>query len=582
MGRDPSMFPTRAQTSEDAALSGSSVSRRKFLTGAGALGGLSALAVLGGRGALDPFGSAAAAPSEAVLDAALTSQLDVGWASDLTGMDPILGATSNGRELTMNTYDQLVVYQMANSGNGTLLYKGLELAPALATSWSVKGATVTFTLRQGVKFYPSGNPFTSADVKYTFDRALLAKNLNGAFDLGLAGIYKPDQIKVLGPHSVSITFTDPQGNPKLLPGGLPTLRYPQYGIVDSKAVKSHATSADPWGANFLATTTAGTGPYYVASRTPGQQTVLKANPTYWGGKPDFTTVVLRVVGQGDMAALLRGGALQFASQGLAPTDYVALKSAGLTVAFQPIPQIMRADLACDYQDLTNPMVRQAIAYAMPYDQILSVALKGRGERSYCFISPKTPGYIPAMSKYTTDPAKAKSLLAASGAKGVTIPLYYDSSVAYNQDTVLLIQQALGSVGFTVNPEPQSDAIFDTDYYGRGTGNNAQTGIALNTDAWWDEDAGSQTDAYVLKESIINWGRFDLPQIDSLYTKYAFDTDLTARTAAFKKIQTLVAEQVPFIPLAIVGQVDAVAPGITNLPFVVDNLNRYHYLKKSGS
>jgi peptide/nickel transport system substrate-binding protein len=494
-------------------------------------------------------------------------------------MDPILSATNNDRELSMNTYDQLLVYKMIPGGDGTLVYDGLALAPALATSWKVDGPTVTFTLRQGVKFYPSGNPFTSADVKYTFDRALLATTLNGAFDLDLAGIYKPDQIKVLGPYTVSITFTDPKGNPKLLPGGLPTLRYPQYGIVDSKALEAHATSADPWAAKFLSMTTAGTGPYYVASRSPGQQTVLKANPTYWGGPPDFTTVVLRVVGQGDMAALLRGGAIQFASQGLAPTDYEALKSAGLTVAFQPTPQILRADLATDYQGLSDPRVRQAIAYAMPYDEILSVALKGRGERSYCFISPKTPGYVPAMSKYTTDPAKAKALMSAANVRGFSLPVYYDSTVPYNSDTVLLIQQALDSIGIRVDPEPQSDATFDTDYYGRGTGNNAQTGMALNTDAWWDEDAGSQTDAYVLKDSVVNWPRFDLPEIDSIYNKYAFDTDLTARTAAFVRIQKLVAEEVPFVPIALVGQVDAVATGITNLPFVVDSLNRFHYLKR---
>jgi peptide/nickel transport system substrate-binding protein len=480
----------------------------------------------------------------------------------------------------MNTYDQLVDYELAPSGNGTLLYKTLPIAPSLATSWTEQDGTVTFTLRQGVKFYPSGNVMTSADVKYTFDRALEAKNFNGAFDLNLAGIYKTSQIQVLGPYTVAITFTDPAGNPKLLPGGIPTLRYPQYGIMDSKFLTSKATADDPWAANYTNSGTAGTGPYYVASRTAGQQTVLKANPYYWNDKPDFTTLVFRVIGGGSMAALLKGGSLQFASQGLAPTDYDPLKSAGLNVQFQPIPQILRLDLAADDPALSDPQVRQAIAYAMPYNDIINVALKGRATRSYSYISSETPGYIPAMNKYTTDLSKAKALMSAAGAKNATVPFYYDSGVGYNQDVVLIIQQALAGIGITVTPEPQATATFFTDYYGRASGNNTQTGMAINTDSWWDEDVGSVSYAYVLKDSLANWMRFSDPAIDSLYTQYSYDTDLTARTAGFKQIQNLVADQVPFVPIANVGQVDVTAPGITNLPFVVDNINRFRLLKKS--
>ncbi|MFP5376373.1 MAG: ABC transporter substrate-binding protein, partial [Acidimicrobiia bacterium] len=62
-----------------------------------------------------------------------------------------------------------------------ILYNGLvgvdndlEIQPELAESWEITedGAVYTFTLRDGVTWH-DGTPFTSADVKFTFDEMLL-------------------------------------------------------------------------------------------------------------------------------------------------------------------------------------------------------------------------------------------------------------------------------------------------------------------------------------------------------------------------------------------------------------------------
>ena len=50
--------------------------------------------------------------------------------------------------------------------------------PGLATAWEPSEDFIswTFTLRQGVKFH-SGNDFTSADVKFTFERLITDETL---------------------------------------------------------------------------------------------------------------------------------------------------------------------------------------------------------------------------------------------------------------------------------------------------------------------------------------------------------------------------------------------------------------------
>ena len=74
--------------------------------------------------------------------------------------------------------------------------------------------------------------------------------------------------------------------------------------------------------------------------------------------------------------------------------------------------------------LANVDVRQAIAYAMPYNTILNNILFGRGTRDYSIVSPTAPEYTPAWSMYTTDLAKAKSLMKAAGNPTINEPLYY--------------------------------------------------------------------------------------------------------------------------------------------------------------
>ena len=74
---------------------------------------------------------------------------------------------------------------------------------------------------------------------------------NGQFQAGVAGIYKPAQVKAINDHTVEITFTDPAGHPVLSPVSLENIKFTQFGIIDSVEAKKHVTSADPYATEWL-------------------------------------------------------------------------------------------------------------------------------------------------------------------------------------------------------------------------------------------------------------------------------------------------------------------------------------------
>ncbi len=132
--------------------------------------------------------------------------------------------------------------------------------PWLATSftWSNGGKTITFAIRQGVK-WNNGTPFTPADVAFTFNllKATPALNLNGV---------DPSSVTTSG-NSVTLTF--PQAQYANLLNIASTAILPQS--VWSK-VGNAATFADP--------NPVGTGPFELQTYTP-QGVTLKVNPYYW-------------------------------------------------------------------------------------------------------------------------------------------------------------------------------------------------------------------------------------------------------------------------------------------------------------
>src|SRR6202171_2198519 len=171
-----------------------------------------------------------------------------------------------------------------------LTFKGSDSAtpvPLVASSYTASSdaKTFTFKLRTDIKF-SDGTPLTSADVAFSFNRLI---NIKGNPSFLLAGI------TVSAPDASTVVLTSSTANPAI-PFIIPN---PALGIVNSKVVKAHGGTDQP-GADksdtaeaFLNTTSEGSGPYSLKSFSTTTEVDLTANPSYFGAKPFYNTVVVR-------------------------------------------------------------------------------------------------------------------------------------------------------------------------------------------------------------------------------------------------------------------------------------------------
>ncbi|MCW2604819.1 MAG: hypothetical protein JWN61_2954 [Pseudonocardiales bacterium] len=515
--------------------------------------------------------------------AASGDSLVTAWPSDVSTLDPGNVSTDQDKELTMNIYQRLLEYKFTPDANGSLVWSGLDAESSLAESYDMAGTSAVFHLRTDVKFYPSGNPLTAADVLFSYTRSMA---LGGATDFSNGGLQKPSQFSVVDEHTFKMDFTDVAGNPvQATPTLLATMRFPNYGIVDSVTAKQHATATDPNANDWLRSNAAGTGPYYIDSRTPGQQVILKSVPGLWSGDPAYKTVTVRIVANGNIASLVRSGQVNVGLFGLTQKELNDLDDAGLTVDHQATPDFIHLQLAEDSGPFTNEKVRQAVATAIPYDDLVKNVFFGRAERSLSYVNLKAPGYDDAWSTYSTDLAKAKALMAEAGNPSINVPLVYSNAEPAYEDMAILIQTALKQIGITVTLQPQTPAAMFDLIIKRGT---AATGasvsdpkmVMFNLSIYLD-DPKSPVSFYSHGGGALNYPRFANASFDAKANQYQFLPDSPERQAAYKDLQAQAAADASFIPLVITGRTVVVSKGITGIAYSPEIGVRYWELKPSS-
>lgn len=372
-----------------------------------------------------------------------------------------VGANRPSYQIAVNLYDRLIGYGVKTAPDGSLMYDHTNLKPELAESWSFAddGMSITFKLRKDATFH-DGSPVTAHDVKWSFDRAVMV----GGFpkvQMKAGSLEKPEQFVVVDDHTFRI---DLLRKSKLT---MPDLAVPIPIIINSKAAKKHATEKDPWALEHLHKNPLGGGAYMLERWQPGQQTVYKRFENWKSGPvPALARVVVREVPSPSTrrALLLRGDA--DISMDIPPKDAKELaKSSNVTIVSSPIENSYHAiGLNLKFKPFQNKLVRQAIAYAIPYEKIFSAAAFERGVPMWGGKS-KTPADItwPQPFPYSTDLEKAKELLTKAGfGSGFEVPLSINLGLAqWQEPTALLIQEGLAKIGVKTPIEKVPGADFRT-------------------------------------------------------------------------------------------------------------------------
>jgi peptide/nickel transport system substrate-binding protein len=356
------------------------------------------------------------------------------------GADPSLAEVNIGSLYEPNNLSNVdAAGQGINEAFNGNIYEGLfrlnddgSVAPLLATGYSVSadGLAYTVSIRDGVKFH-SGKPFTSADVKASFER-----------------VTAPDsQAARKSSYAVVTQIDTPDPGTAIFRLSKPTISLPYYlsyiWIVNTEAGDLKAKED-------------GTGPYVLENWTRGSSLSLTRWDGYWGGKAKNAKVVYYYF-----------------------TDANALNNALVSGQVDVITSVQSPDALSRFENnnkfvvnngqsttkellafndrivpFNNTLVRKAIYSAIDRAKLLNAIWGKYGMLIGSMVPPTDPWYDAALANENPyDAQLAKDLLAQAGyAGGFAFTL---DTPTYDPHPVVaeFIQSELAKIGITVNINP---------------------------------------------------------------------------------------------------------------------------------
>jgi peptide/nickel transport system substrate-binding protein len=444
----------------------------------------------------------------------------------------------------VNLYDRLIEFGVKKKPDGSFIYDYSKLVPGVAESWEMAkdGMSVTFKIRKNGVF-ADGSPITAHDVKWSFDRAVSVGGFPST-QMKAGSLEKPEQFVVVDDKTFMIKFLRKS---KLT---LPDLAVPVPMIINSKVAKKHATEKDPWATEYLHRNPAGSGPFKLERWNPGQQVVYTRNDKWTQGpKPAIKRVILREVpSQSTRRALIERGDAHMAFP-------VALKDANelrhkknLKVIGTPIENCMYiVGLNFKFKPFQDKKVRQAIAWAIPYEEIFKNAAYKRGVPMWGGKSTKPESIAwPQPFPYKTDLDKAKALLAETPYKdGFKVPLSINLGLAdWTEPTALLIQEGLAKIGIKASIEKIPGATWRT-----ASLVEKRLAFHLETFGGWLNYPDYYFFWAYLKGHLFNSSNYHNPEIEKLVAETLYiPVDDPAYAPKIKRMIEIAFDDVPRIPL----------------------------------
>ncbi len=274
-----------------------------------------------------------------------------------------------------------------------------NIQPLLAESWEVSedGLTVTFYLRQGVKFH-DGTPFNAEAVKFNIERML-----DPDVRVPIRTPYTPiERVEVVDEYTVRLYLKEPSAPL------VSAFSWTTAGMISPASVEQFGNTYKN------VQHPVGTGPYVFKERVKGERIVVEKFEDYWGEKPYYDVVEFRIVPEAaTRESLLLAGQV----------DLIILPPAADIPALQQNPdvEVLLAPsdrtifIAINNLDpvLKDKRVRQALNYAVDKQAIIDKVLFGAADLMDAPMAPSLFGYCP-VGEYPYDPDKAKALLKEAG------------------------------------------------------------------------------------------------------------------------------------------------------------------------
>jgi peptide/nickel transport system substrate-binding protein len=454
-----------------------------------------------------------------------------------------IGANRPSYGVSWLCYDRLMTYGKKTLPGGRVMYDRDKLEPELAESWKTApdGQSVTFKLRKNAKFH-DGTPVTARDVKWSFDRAVSVGGF-ATFQMGAGSLEKPEQFEALDEHTFRINLLRKD---KLT---MNNIAVPVPCVYNSELVKKNATAQDPWGLAWTRNNVAGGGAFKVEAWRSGQEIIYVRNDDWKSGPlPKLRRIVQREVpNAGNRRALLLKGDIDM-TYDMPPKDFSELSKEGgnVKVATMPIENaLLYVGMNVTKAPFDNPKVRQAVAFAIPYDKIHENALYGRGAKMYGGASPVKTTAWPQPTPYKTDIAKAKALMAEAGASaGFETTLSIDlGGATIGEPAAILIQESLAQIGIKVQINKIPGATW------RAALLKKDMPLILNRfGGWLDFPEYFFYWCYHGQNAVFNTMSYQNPKLDRIITNARFAESKLIYDASVREMIQIAYDDVPRVPL----------------------------------
>lgn len=444
------------------------------------------------------------------------------------------------------------IYEMLTFVDGL---KSGATTPWLATkyAWSNGNKTLTFTIRQGVK-WSSGKPFSAKDVVFSFD--LLKKypglDLNSDWSVLSSVAQKGSDQVVFNFKTAAVPYF--------------------YYIADSTPiVPEYIWSRIKNPITYLDKNPIGTGAYTLKSCS-GNNIQYTANPHYWqAGLPKIKTVNFPAYLSNTPANQdLASGKDQWGSQFIPNIKkvYIDANKSNYHYWFEPTSNVS-IFINLKNPILSNLAVRQAMAYAIDRSKVSTI-----GEYGYEPPANQTGIVKPTFSSwydsklanqyrnaYAYNPHKAISILEAAGfkrgsdgifAKGnekLSFTIVNNGGYSDWVASVNVIQQELKQVGIQLTPENLSNTTYvadvDTGHYELGY--DAESG---GPGPYYEmrQMLYSPNSAPIGKSASSDWERYSSPATDNLINQYASTTSSATQHNIIDQLEKVMLSDVPVIPI----------------------------------
>lgn len=529
-------------------LSGPSVDRRTTMKLLGAAGMTGLAGCIGG----DDGGSEQTTSEQSSDSAQTGGRLQAGWfTGSVDKLDP--------SQITVGQYYQIA----ANVFNGLVTLKeDLTIRGDLAKDWTVEneGKTITFDLRQGVKFH-NGETFTADDVKYTINRTIsnetpAANRLSTLKPVDEGGVVVKDD------HTVQLNFETPTA---------PALVYLTRGpgraatIVNKKAIEE-------MGQEQYSITPVGTGPFEVTEHQVGSKITLDAFDDYFetdeqdNQLPYLDGIDIKPIPEAaTLANAIRSGDVDFAN--LVPLQNVSKVENAQSAEKLSAPGVNWYGLAMnqDREPFGSRKARRGIAKVIDNEQYIQTAFFGNALPAQGPIN-KATNWAWREDKpddQSYDLEKGKQLIEEAGADGASFSILTTKS---DLRSAKAMRQQLRNAGFDV----ELDQVTSSTYWKRYEEGDYDTTIAGSVG---DPDPDQSLYLFYRKRSEggdWNWVNYANDEVHQLLAEQRQQLDREKRAETLQQLEDRLIADVPHAYL--MHQHDIAAKqqsvkGFTHIPFM---------------